>query len=137
MPQSLNLPTITVSDAGVAAIQSWMLAQAVAITSLVGAITVGALTLTVNDASNIGNVDEILIDGEAMSVTARSGKTLTVTRADLGTTAAAHADGAMVTVLKYKSIKGYFKQAIADAVSQIVVQANYAAMLSTAQAAIQ
>lgn len=74
-------------------------------TSLNGAILAGATTLTVADASNInGNGStEILIDGEAFNVTAKAGKNLTVTPADLGTTTAAHANNATVTVLKYSA----------------------------------
>lgn len=53
----------------------------------------------VNDATPfvVGHV--ILIDSEQMTVTAKSGNTLTVTRAVNGTTAAAHANGAKITVV--------------------------------------
>jgi len=69
-----------------------------AISSLTGAITNVATTLTVASATNFptaGNF-HILIDSEIMVVTVVSGTTFTVTRGQEGTTAAAHASGAQV-----------------------------------------
>jgi hypothetical protein len=69
--------------------------------SLNGAITSGALTLVVNSATNYstsGNF-RILVGSEIMLVTGVSGTTFTVTRAQEGTAAAAHADGSQVIQL--------------------------------------
>ncbi len=62
-------------------------------------ITIGATTLSVASASGfptLGNF-RILVDSEIMLVTAVSGTTFTVTRAQESTTAVAHSSGANVT----------------------------------------
>ena len=121
----VNVPSLTVSADATAAVQNWMLTQTSGTVKLVGAILATDLALKVDDATGIGNNDELLVDGEAVVVTNKTGKTLTITRADLGTTATAHADGAPVSILKYKSIKTLFRQIIIDTVGQIMSMGNY------------
>jgi hypothetical protein len=66
-------------------------------TVLQGAITAGATSLVVASASGAPSVPfKLSIDAEIVKVTAVAGTTYTVTRAQEGTTAAAHADGATV-----------------------------------------
>lgn len=69
-----------------------------AVTTLSGNITAGAGNLTVADASRFPATPfHICIDSELMTVTANLGGLFTVTRGIEGTTAAAHASGALVT----------------------------------------
>lgn len=68
-------------------------------TTLASTILLGATSLTVNDATGFpttGNF-RIRIDSEIILVTAVSGTTFTITRAQEGTTAAGHSGGATVT----------------------------------------
>jgi hypothetical protein len=69
-----------------------------ALTTLNGAVTSGATSLTVQSASGFPAEPQfrIVVDGELMLVTALSGATWTVTRGIENTTAAAHASGAAV-----------------------------------------
>jgi hypothetical protein len=74
-------------------------------TTLSGSILSGDSTLTVLSAAgfpslaapNVGGVFRLLIDSEIVLVTAVSGTTFTVTRAQEGTSAAAHSSGALAT----------------------------------------
>lgn len=70
-------------------------------TSLDGGITAGATSIDVVNGSSYPSEGDyrILVDSEAMLVTARSVNTLTVVRGVDGTTAASHLDGALVNVI--------------------------------------
>lgn len=70
-----------------------------ATTTLSGALTSGATSLTVASAATFPAAGDftIIIDSEIMLVTGVAGTTFTVTRAQEGTSAAAHASGATVT----------------------------------------
>ena len=72
-------------------------------TTLDGAINASVTTVTVADANGSGyplvGDFRILVDSEAMHVTARSGNDLTVVRGVDGTTAASHSDEAPVNVI--------------------------------------
>jgi head-tail adaptor len=65
-------------------------------TTLNGGINDSTTTVTVTNSSALALNCTIQIDAEQMLVTAISGATLTVTRAQGGTSAATHADGANV-----------------------------------------
>jgi uncharacterized repeat protein (TIGR01451 family) len=67
------------------------------LTSLAAALTAVQTNVTVVDASAISTGEVLLVDQEQMLVSAKSGKTLTVTRGVDGTTAAAHKKGATVS----------------------------------------
>jgi azurin len=79
-------------------------------TTASAALTASATSLAVADASGISANDVIQIDNERMQVTAISGNTLTLTRAHLGTTAAAHGSGAAVYLVTQSTTleKSYF-----------------------------
>src|SRR4029077_13398292 len=66
-------------------------------TTLSNDITNADTSVTVADATAITKNSLIRIDTENMTVTAKAGNTLTVTRASNGTTAAPHLTGAGVT----------------------------------------
>ena len=84
-------------------LQSWLLTQfgSPSGVSLTVALTPSATTVTVSDASQIKAANELWIEGEACNIVSKAGNVITVIRADMGTTAAAHAVGASVQVLKY------------------------------------
>jgi hypothetical protein len=65
-----------------------------------GGITAGATTMTVTSGTGIVNDNYIQVDSEILQVTAVDGTTLTISRGQLGTTAAAHANGAAVQDIK-------------------------------------
>ena len=68
-----------------------------ALTTLTAAMTTGATTASVTSGTGTANGDYIQVDSEIMHITAGGGtNTLTVTRAQLTTAAAAHASGATV-----------------------------------------
>src|ERR1039457_3807047 len=90
---------LTFSPDAVAAMNSWFLTQIVnAPTTLTVALTPGAATMTVKDGTQITIAQEFLLDGEAINPSAIVGNVVTITRADLGTTAAAHAINSNVSV---------------------------------------
>ena len=84
-----------------------------AATTLNGNITSGATTLVVTSASGFpttGNF-RIIVDSEIMLVTAVSGTTFTITRAQEGTSAAAHTSGVGVAhVLTVASLMNIISQ---------------------------
>jgi hypothetical protein len=66
-----------------------------------GGITAGATSVTVTSGTGIANGDYIQVDSEIMQATAGGGTTsLTISRGQLGTTAAVHANGAAVQDIK-------------------------------------
>ena len=78
----------------------------------------------------------IVIDGEAMTVTAKAARVYTVTRPSLGTTAAAHSPGAVVNVLKYKTIALFGMQCVIDAVTNIMNNPSFSYPTATTQNAV-
>jgi len=141
---TVNIKSLTFSADAVAATQSFMIAQTTgATTTLNGAITSGATTVTVQDNNVVLNNTAFVIDGEAFLVTARTAKVLTVTPAYLGTTTVAHADKAIVSVLKWATLILFGQQCIMDAVANIMNNPVYGyptasiqnAVITTAQAA--
>ena len=70
-----------------------------AASTLNGALSSGATTLTVSSATDFPSVGQfrVIVDNERMIVTAVNGAVFTVSRGQDGTSAAAHADGAVVT----------------------------------------
>src|ERR1017187_1686176 len=132
---------LTFSPDAVAAMNSWFLTQIVnGLTTLTVALTPGETSMTVKDGTQLAVNQEFLLDGEAINPSAIVGNVVTITRADLGTTAAAHAINSNVSVLKYKSIKNYCKQAIQQEVAAIMSMTTFPsgatqdAVIATAQA---
>ena len=134
--------SITFSADATVAIQTWFTTQVLSTpTTLALPMTAGALTMTVTDASQLAINQEFYIGTEAVNPSAIVGNVVTVTRADIGTTAAAHPAGASVGILKYKSLKNWCKQALAQEVAAIMSQitsptgATQDAAIATANAA--
>lgn len=103
---TVNPAAIVVNDEAAAAIYKWMRGQTANGNgvALVGAIDAVATAAKVNKGAGL-RPKALLIDDEVVEVTARTGDDLTITRGMLGTVAAAHEDGAKVTVLKYATLK--------------------------------
>ena len=134
---------ITFSADATTAMQNWFLTQVQSTpTTLAAPMTAGATTMTVTSAAGLTINQEFTVDGEAINPSAIVGSVVTVTRADLGTTATTHASNASVNVLIYKSLRYYVKQAIAQEVSAIMARTAYPtvtmqlAAIATANAAI-
>ena len=136
--QTVNPAPLTFSADATLAVQAWMVTQTSGLqgVTLNGAIDAVATTVVVSDATNISGKDELLIDGEAFLVVSKTGNTFTVTRADLGTAAAPHANGATITTLKYPTIKAFMSACVVNAVQHIIDISNVGSF-GTANAAIQ
>lgn len=113
MPYTLNL-SFVLPDTVSRDLTRFRLTQRVGSTTLAASTDNVTTTLTVNNVplALVAGV-QILVDNEIMTVTAVSGTTITVTRgADTfltastpSTAAAAHAAGAMVSILMYPSLE--------------------------------
>lgn len=74
--------------------------------ALDGAINASQVTLVVDNGDYFHRGHVILIDSEYLSVSDRSNNTLTVVRAQGGTTAATHADNATITIVTIAKVTG-------------------------------
>jgi len=121
---TVNLGTLTVSADAVSAFQLYMQSQvntAVAPTSLASDITAGATSTTLASTSQITPTVAILVEAEAMIITAKNGGTgVTITRGAFGTTPAAHSAGVTVQILKYATVQVLVKAILQDAVATIM-----------------
>lgn len=117
---AINPPAVSLNSEAVASIQAWMLTQRTDSTvTLTNAVSVNATALRVSDGAGL-NGKAIVIDGEAYLVTARNGRDLTVTPAQLGTTTALHEANSVVSVLKYSDLRSLAKQIVLDKMREIV-----------------
>lgn len=122
---SITVGSVTVPNEVSTAVETWRIGQTKVNTTpitLVGAITSGALSGTVSDAGDIAVNDQIVIEAEALNVTAKTGNVLTWTRGASITTAAAHADKSVVKVCKYRSAAHLMKEMIRSEVNAILAQ---------------
>lgn len=116
----VNPPPVTLNNEAVVAVQQWMVGQTNGKqTTLSSDITDTATTIEVASGTGLGN-KVLLIDSEAVTVTARTARTLTVTRASLGTVAASHNKDAQVRVLKYSSIRDLTKEIVLAKLREVV-----------------
>jgi hypothetical protein len=83
-------------------------------TTLNGAITNTATSITVTSAANIGTYDYIQVGTEIMWVSNIAGNVLTVQRGDRGSTAAAHDSGVTVQVFQVLSDIRHVATTLAD-----------------------
>lgn len=86
--------------------------------TLSASCTSGATTITVTTGSKFPSSGDfhVLVDTEIMLVTGRSTNTLTVTRGQEGTTAAAHSNAAVIAlILTAASIKAYLRDNVPGA----------------------
>jgi hypothetical protein len=89
-------------------------------TTLAAAITAGATSITVASSAGFAVNDYVQIDAEAISISAIAGTTLTVARAQLGTTAATHLISTAVVDLRTTLLSG----AITAAATSITVDST-------------
>lgn len=139
---AVNVKSLTVSADGIAALNHFMVTQVNDIqTGLTDALDAVSTSVRVDDGAVMVGTDIIKIGGEAMQITAKTGRNLTVTRAALGTTAATHSAHDPVQVLKYKTYALLFQAHIINMVSQIMdtygypTKATQDAVIATAKAA--
>jgi hypothetical protein len=144
--QTVTPANVTFSADAVIALQSWFLTQIQDTPNtvvLTAPATAGATSITVNNGGLLTINMELLIDGEAMNPSAIVGNVVTVSRADLGTTAVAHVNASAVRVLVYKSLKNLCKQILQRDIPLIMAGITYPtqttqlAIIATAQAAIK
>ena len=76
--------------------------EVLSVTLAGGGLTTSATSVTTSAAHGLSPGNTILIDSEQMTVTAASGSTLTVKRAQNGTTATVHAAGAAISKYTYE-----------------------------------
>jgi len=139
---AVNVKSLTVSADGVAALNNFMVTQVNDLqTGLTNSIDDVTISVRVDDGSVMTGTDIIKIGGEAMRITAKTGRNLTVTRGVLGTTAASHTANSPVQILKYKTYALLFQAHITNMVSQIMdtygypTKATQDAVIATAKAA--
>lgn len=119
---TINIGTVTVPTEVATATEQWRLGQFKAFTTTLTAGVGGAATsLSVASSAGIAAGDQILIDTEALNVTAKNG-TLTVTRGATITTAAPHANGSTVRVIKWPTGVAMLKVLLRDKVNEILAQ---------------
>jgi hypothetical protein len=107
---SLNIRIPLISPAGVAN------------TTVATAYTSGDPTIDVASATGYVVGMGIMVDSEFMLITSIATNTLTVTGAQLGTSAANHALGAVVTIARSGNVSYYVKAVLADDVTRGMLQ---------------
>jgi hypothetical protein len=157
---TVNVPALDITKDGTVILYKWMLQQQRdGTTFLSDDCTASATSIRVEDASGINVIANsvLLIDKEAFTVTAKVGRVLTVTRASVGTEAAAHKGrittknedgslnivnaGDLVTVLKYRSPQLAMRQWVVDKMAALMAEGGYPtavaqdAVINTARAA--
>lgn len=133
---TINAPAITLNGESTTAVLAWMGTQAARPnTTLTQAALVGDATVTVADGTGLGAGSMIAIDSEHMLVTARAGTVLTVTRAQNGTTAAAHANRSPVTDMKHKTLNQLGKAIVVETLQRIIELQEFQAAQATAATA--
>jgi hypothetical protein len=122
---TVNVGSVTVPNEVSTAIETWRLGQyadpASPIT-LTGGITAGATTGTVSSAVGVSVGDQLVIDMEALNVAAINGNVVTWTRGASVTTAASHANGAVVHIARYRSAVALMRAMIRAEVNAILAQ---------------
>lgn len=111
--QTINAPAVTLSANGLTAVLEEMARTPKGTqpnTTLTALINTTDTTLQVADGAGLNAGSVLAINSsEHVTVTARTGKTLTVTRGTNGSTAASAAEGATVYEMKDKTINAYGK----------------------------
>ena len=88
---TINARAINVSADGVAAFNAWNQTQVASTTGLSDAMDAIQTTMRVDSGADIRVNDLLKVDNEVVLVTDKTGRNLTITRAQLGTMAATHA----------------------------------------------
>lgn len=96
-------------------------------TTLNGAITSGATTITVVSTSLFTTTGILAIDDEKLYFTAKTSTTFTVVRGQFGSTAAAHSSGASVRM----NIQSIHHSVVRDAVIQLETKLGYSSSVPT------
>lgn len=129
--------TLTVASDATVALETARLAGAATNYALGAAIGAADATLQLTSAAGVPAAGQLVVDSEAINFTySGSGNTLALTkRGATITTAAAHAQGAVVRVLTYPTINALAKWALFQYFRGVLLQSPTAAM-QTAQAQV-
>jgi len=134
---TVNPPAVNLNAEAVTAINGWLLTQTTTpATTLTIDIDNTTTTVIVADGAGLNN-KTILIGTEAMVITARSGKTLTVTRGVLGTTAVLHSKDDAVRTLMYDGIRALAKAIVINNLKHIATNLNPMATIATKKSSQQ
>ena len=135
--QTVNLRAITVNSDAQVAFNAYAITQADPTVSTALSLAVDASTTAIRVDAGAGlTINSVIkIDNEAMLITARSGRDITVTRGALGTTAATHDTSAPVALLKYASLQEYARTVAIDAIRALV--ARYDPAVNAAASAVE
>lgn len=125
---TVNMPnSVAVSATASDALNRWIPTQLTATTTTLAAgYTAGGTAMTFGTGVGFGVNDLVLIDTEVFLITAKTGASMTVTGAQLGTSSANHSSGSTVTLLRYRSFRQFFLTVINDAVARIMEQTGSA-----------
>ena len=101
---TINASAIPLDALATGAMTRWMISQSNSTTTLSTGINASTTSIVVSNFVGAGAAAALGINGEIVQCSARTGTTYTCARGQQGTTAAAHASGATVTELKYKTL---------------------------------
>ena len=113
---TVPIPDLQLTARGQTALIRWLARQGTSVrATLTSGLSGVATTLTVDVANWQPPINTLIgVDSEIMLVTAKTGSSLTVTRARLGSTAAPHAAGAVVIELRYQTAAEALKAIVID-----------------------
>lgn len=133
---AINAPAVTLDAEGAAAIRSWMATQGTGTqTQLAAPVGAADTTIQVVSGQGIGPNSVIGIGAEHILVVSRDRNTLTVTRGQNGSTAAAYSAGANVIEMKYRTFNALGRQIIIETLRQILRITEVQQAQAAAQAA--
>lgn len=141
--QTTAIPmTVTVPNGAIPSIRSFLVStQTSESTTLSSGMLIGDTVANVTTLGTIAVGTAIVIEGESMLVTSRAGNALTVTRATLGTVAAAHAGpaagqpGAIVNVQRWPTMVAMFQDTVRATIGNIF-ERNPTSTITAQRAAI-
>ena len=135
---AINAPAVQMDADGATAVRLWMAGQSTGTqTQLAEPVGASDTTIRVVSGQGIGPNSAIAIGTEHIQVTAKSGNTLTVTRAQNGSTAAAYSAGDSVVEMKYRSFNHLGRVVIVETLRQIVRSAEAQKTQAAAQQAAE
>lgn len=133
---TINAPAVQMDADGAASVRLWMTTQGTGTqTQLAAPVGAADTTIQVVSGQGIQPNSVIGIGAEHILVVSRERNTLTVTRGQNGSTAAAYSAGANVTEMKYRTFAALGRQIIVETLRQIVRIAEIQQAQAAAQAA--
>jgi hypothetical protein len=130
MPLTIT-QSVTISDVARDSWHLWLKERTTEVTLTISALSDSATSCTM---AGVAVGDSFLIDAEVITVTAIDGSTATLSRGQLGTTAASHSNGATAKKLQHGSIAAHIFKLVEDAAKSIIDQ-KYTAYQEAVQSA--